>query len=56
MLGSDEVKRLIQERARVADLLTVALAEDMRTLRQDGIEKVFSGITDMAQVRKVCVR
>lgn len=56
MLGSDEMKRLIQERARVAQLLAQALAEDMRTLRQDGIEKVLGGITDMAQVRRVCMR
>ena len=56
MLGSDEVKRLIQERARVSSLLSLALAEGMRTLRQDGIEKVLSGITDIAQVRRVCVR
>jgi len=56
MLGSDEMKRLIQERARVAQLLAQALSEDMRTLRQDGIEKVLGGITDMAQVRRVCMR
>ncbi|MCB1957741.1 MAG: Flp pilus assembly complex ATPase component TadA [Rhodocyclaceae bacterium] len=56
MLGSDEVKRLIQERARVANLLSLALEEGMRTLRQDGIEKVLGGITDMEQVRRVCVR
>ncbi|WP_227816400.1 GspE/PulE family protein [Nitrogeniibacter aestuarii] len=56
MLGSDDAKRQIQERARVAQLLAVALEEGMRTLRQDGIEKVLAGITDMAQVRKVCVR
>ncbi len=56
MLGSDEVKRLIQERARVAQLLETALGEGMRTLRQDGIEKVLSGVTDLKQVRKVCVR
>ncbi len=56
MPGSDELKRLIQERARVSELLTCALAQGMRTLRQDGIEKVLAGITDMNQVRKVCVR
>jgi len=56
MLGSDQIKRLIQERARSADLLGAALGEGMRTLRQDGIEKVLAGITDMAQVRKVCMR
>jgi type II secretory ATPase GspE/PulE/Tfp pilus assembly ATPase PilB-like protein len=56
MLGSDGVKKLVQERARVAELLGLALEEGMRTLRQDGIEKVLGGVTDMAQVRKVCVR
>jgi len=56
MLGSDGVKKLVQERGRVAELLGLALEEGMRTLRQDGIEKVLGGLTDMAQVRKVCVR
>ncbi len=56
MLGSDALKRLIQERAPVARLLGTALSEGMRTLRQDGIEKVLAGITDLRQVRKVCVR
>jgi type II secretory ATPase GspE/PulE/Tfp pilus assembly ATPase PilB-like protein len=28
----------------------------MRTLRQDGIEKVLAGITDMKQVRAVCIK
>lgn len=56
MVGSDRVKALIQERARVATLLSVALDEGMRTLRQDGIEKVLGGLTDLKQVRKVCIR
>ena len=56
MIGSDPVKALIQERARVASLLATALEEGMRTLRQDGIEKVLAGLTDLKQVRKVCIR
>ena len=56
MLGSDAIKRLIQERGRVSQVLGQALSEGMRTLRQDGMEKVLMGITDMKQVRKVCVR
>ncbi|MBS0544710.1 MAG: Flp pilus assembly complex ATPase component TadA [Proteobacteria bacterium] len=56
MPGSDALKRLIQERAPVSRVLGEALAEGMRTLRQDGIEKVLGGITDLRQVRKVCVR
>jgi type II secretory ATPase GspE/PulE/Tfp pilus assembly ATPase PilB-like protein len=56
MLGSDAIKRLIQARGRVDQILGQALGEGMRTLRQDGMEKVLAGITDMKQVRKVCVR
>ncbi len=56
MLGSEPIKRLVQERGRVEQILGQALAEGMRTLRQDGIEKVLGGITDIKQVRKVCVR
>lgn len=56
MVGSERIKSLIQERVRVATLLAAALDEGMRTLRQDGIEKVLSGATDLRQVRKVCIR
>jgi type II secretory ATPase GspE/PulE/Tfp pilus assembly ATPase PilB-like protein len=56
LLGSDRIKRLIQEHAIVADLLTVCLAEGMTTLKMDGMEKVLRGLTDMAQVRAVCIK
>jgi len=56
MLGSDRVKKLIQEHARVADLLAVALEEGMLTLKMDGMEKVLQGITDMKIVRSVCIK
>jgi type II secretory ATPase GspE/PulE/Tfp pilus assembly ATPase PilB-like protein len=56
MVGSDDVKRLIQEHARVAELLAQSLEDGMRTLKQDGVEKVLQGITDMKQVRAVCIK
>ena len=56
MLGSDKVKRLIQEHARVAELLAAALEDGMRTLKMDGMEKVLQGETDMKQVRAVCIK
>jgi type II secretory ATPase GspE/PulE/Tfp pilus assembly ATPase PilB-like protein len=56
LIGSDAVKKNIQEHARVAELTVTALSEGMRTLRQDGIEKVLQGITDMKQVRSVCIK
>jgi type II secretory ATPase GspE/PulE/Tfp pilus assembly ATPase PilB-like protein len=56
LLGTDTVKKAIQEHARVAELLAIALEEGMHTLKQDGIEKVLQGITDMHQVRAVCIK
>ena len=56
LVGSDTVKKLIQEHARVAEIFGVALNEGMRTLKQDGVEKVLQGITDMHQVRAVCIK
>jgi type II secretory ATPase GspE/PulE/Tfp pilus assembly ATPase PilB-like protein len=56
MIGSDAIKKNIQEHARVADLFVTAIGEGMRTLRMDGMEKVLSGVTDLKQVRAVCVR
>ena len=56
MIGSDAIKQKIQEHARVADLFVTAIGEGMRTLRMDGMEKVLSGVTDLKQVRAVCVR
>ena len=56
LIGSDAVKKAIQERARVAELLAIALDEGMHTLKQDGMEKVLLGITDMHQVRAVCIK
>ncbi len=56
MIGTDRAKRLLQEHARVAQLLAVALEDGMRTLKMDGIEKVLSGITDIKAVRAVCIK
>ena len=56
LVGSDAIKKNIQEHARVAEMTVTALSEGMRTLRQDGIEKALQGITDMKQVRSVCIK
>jgi len=56
MLGSDKVKKLLQEHARVAQLLAAALEDGMLTLKMDGVEKVLSGITDIKMVRQVCIK
>jgi type II secretory ATPase GspE/PulE/Tfp pilus assembly ATPase PilB-like protein len=56
LIASDSIKKLIQEHARVAEILAVCLDEGMRTLKMDGIEKVFQGVTDMVQVRAVSIK
>ena len=56
MTASDELKKNIQEHARVAEMLVTALGDGMRTLKQDGIEKVLQGVTDIHQVRVVCIK
>ena len=56
LIATDPVKKLIQEHARVAEILACCLEEGMRTLKMDGIEKVLQGITDMQQVRAVCIK
>jgi type II secretory ATPase GspE/PulE/Tfp pilus assembly ATPase PilB-like protein len=56
LTASDEIKKNIQEHARVAEMLVTALGDGMRTLKQDGIEKVLQGVTDIHQVRVVCIK
>ncbi|MGV3492563.1 MAG: ATPase, T2SS/T4P/T4SS family [Ramlibacter sp.] len=56
MIADDQVKKLIQERARVADLFVAAVAGGMRTLKMDGMEKILMGLTDLKQVRSVCIK
>ncbi|HEY7658710.1 MAG TPA: ATPase, T2SS/T4P/T4SS family [Burkholderiales bacterium] len=56
LIGTDRIKKNIQEHSRVADMLVTALDDGMRTLKQDGIEKVLQGITDIQQVRAVCIK
>jgi type II secretory ATPase GspE/PulE/Tfp pilus assembly ATPase PilB-like protein len=53
LVADTAVKRLVQTRAPVTEIVASALAKGMRTLKQDGIEKVLQGVTDMQQVRSV---
>ncbi len=55
LVGTDDMKRLIQNKASVEEVRSQALTDGMTTLKQDGIEKIFSGNTDMMQVRKVTI-
>ena len=56
LIATDKLKKLIQEHARVADMLAQCLEDGMRTLKQDGMEKCLMGVTHMKEVRAVCVK
>jgi type II secretory ATPase GspE/PulE/Tfp pilus assembly ATPase PilB-like protein len=56
MIADDAAKKLIQERARVAELFASAVNSGMRTLKMDGMEKVLMGMTDLKMVRSVCIK
>jgi type II secretory ATPase GspE/PulE/Tfp pilus assembly ATPase PilB-like protein len=56
MVADDDLKKLIQERARVAELFSSAVEGGMRTLKMDGMEKVLMGLTDLKMVRQVCIK
>ena len=47
------LRRLVQTRAPIPDISAAASASGMRLLKQDGMEKVLQGITDLRQIRAV---
>lgn len=55
LVATPKIKRLIVEGRPVDEILKVGLSEGMRTLKQDGIYKVFKGDTDFQNVLKVCI-
>jgi type II secretory ATPase GspE/PulE/Tfp pilus assembly ATPase PilB-like protein len=56
LVATDGMKRLIQQRAAVADLFKVAVEEGMTTLVQDGVMKCLEGWTDYKQVKAVAIK
>ncbi len=50
---TEEVERLITERGHSEDILKVALAEGMLTLRQAGLREVLAGKTSIEEVLRV---
>jgi type II secretory ATPase GspE/PulE/Tfp pilus assembly ATPase PilB-like protein len=56
LVADERIKRLVQERARVAEIFAAAVESGMRTLKMDGMEKIMQGLTDLKQVRSVCIK
>jgi type II secretory ATPase GspE/PulE/Tfp pilus assembly ATPase PilB-like protein len=53
--GTPEIKMLIKKQATSQDLAKQAIKDGMTTLKQDGVHKVLEGISDMREVRRVCI-
>ena len=53
-MNSPTIKHLIQTRASVTAIQAAAFENGMRTLKQDGIEKVLQGLTDIKMIRAAC--
>lgn len=56
LVGSDRLKHRIQKGAPIDEVRQIAAETGMRTLLQDGIEKVLQGRTDLKHVLAVCSR
>jgi type II secretory ATPase GspE/PulE/Tfp pilus assembly ATPase PilB-like protein len=54
--ASDHLKYLIKRRADTDDIRIQAVEDGMTSLKQDGILKVLQGITDIHEVRRVCIK
>ena len=55
MEGTDEIKIMIKKQTNTEDISIQARKDGMTTLKQDGIEKVFQGLTDITEIRRVCI-
>jgi type IV pilus assembly protein PilB len=53
MMMSDEIRALTLQRAASEQTGTVAVREGMRRMREDGLDKVKSGVTTMSEVSRV---
>ncbi len=51
--GTHEIQSLIYKKAELDDIRTQALKDGMRTLKQDGIHKIFDGLSDYKQLLMV---
>ncbi|MBI5366205.1 MAG: GspE/PulE family protein [Planctomycetes bacterium] len=52
----DEIRHLVYRKALSSDLRAAGIKKGMILLKQDGIRKVLLGMTDLNEVRSVCMR
>jgi type IV pilus assembly protein PilB len=55
MTVTEEIERLVVEKASSEEIARVSIEQGMTTLRQDGMEKVKTGVTSIEEVLRVVV-
>ena len=55
MEGTKTIKKMIKKEAPTEELFKQASVDGMTTIKQDGIRKVFQGLTDIREIRRVCI-
>ncbi|MRR57459.1 MAG: pilus assembly protein PilB [Deltaproteobacteria bacterium] len=53
---NDGLKSLIKRKAETDEIRELAVAGGMTSLKQDGILKVFQHLTDIHEIRRICIR
>jgi type II secretory ATPase GspE/PulE/Tfp pilus assembly ATPase PilB-like protein len=53
---NDEMKKLIKKKPEAEEVRMRAVSDGMTTLKQDGILKVFQHLTDIHEVRRICIK
>jgi len=56
MIGTDNLKKLIQTKAKTEEMVRAAMEEGMTTLVQDGIDKTLQGLTTFKEVKAVAMK
>jgi type II secretory ATPase GspE/PulE/Tfp pilus assembly ATPase PilB-like protein len=54
LMGTKQAKTAIKKQHSAAEIEARSLAENMKTMKMDGINKVFQGMTALSQILKVC--
>ncbi len=54
--GTDQIKALIKKKSEIEAIRQQAIRDGMTTLKQDGILKCLQGLTDLKEVRRVCIK
>ncbi len=56
LMSNDRMRNLIKRKPETVEIRACAVADGMTTLKQDGILKVFKHLTDIHEIRRICIK